>query len=240
MVALAAGPEPQRGPSSPDAARDVAQLRDAGRRQRGCGSRVMISHSCRVASGGLCETLLKEVQADCGPERGRERFQGSPAVGEKDPPGLQLGGSALDDEVLKPRRVQARVQVCLRQRENPDTRKLSQRFAVRQDVVLELLEAAAQARSRRPCRRSGVIGSARTPARRWRFRSSRSACVIRSACPAAPPSLMCPVWGHRDTQHPGSQQVRQDQFPTRPAGAILIAHTLRPRPATSPPTRYGH
>jgi hypothetical protein len=95
-------------------------------------------------------------------------------------------------------------------------------------------------RSRCPCRRSGVIGSARTPARRWRLRSSRSACVIRSACPAAPPSLMCPVWGHRDTQHPGSQQVRQDQFPTRPAGAILIAHTLRPRPATSPLTRYGH
>lgn len=40
-------------------------------------------------------------------------------------------------------------------------------------------------RSRCPCRRSGVIGSARTSARRWRLRSSRSAASsARNARPA--------------------------------------------------------
>jgi hypothetical protein len=52
-------------------------------------------------------------------------------------------GGLLDDEVLEPLRIQAWMQVCLRERENPDAGKLGQRLFVGKDVVPELLEAAA-------------------------------------------------------------------------------------------------
>ncbi|MGH3224325.1 MAG: hypothetical protein ACRDPY_37520, partial [Streptosporangiaceae bacterium] len=40
---------------------------------------------------GLCKTLFKEIQADGCPERGQECLQWPSIIGEKNPPGLQLG-----------------------------------------------------------------------------------------------------------------------------------------------------
>ncbi|HLI38955.1 MAG TPA: helix-turn-helix domain-containing protein, partial [Streptosporangiaceae bacterium] len=45
--------------------------------------------------GGLCKTLLEEIQADGGPERRQERLQRPPVIREEDPPCLQVGDGSL-------------------------------------------------------------------------------------------------------------------------------------------------
>src|SRR6476661_58712 len=67
---------------------------------RGCG---IPSTSPRATTrlpggrpGGLCESLLEEVQADSGPKRRQEGLQRPSVIREENPPCLQVGDGSLD------------------------------------------------------------------------------------------------------------------------------------------------
>src|SRR6266849_5034223 len=49
----------------------------------------------QIRHRGLCKTLFKEVQSNGCPERRREGLQRPSVIREENPPGLQLGDSAL-------------------------------------------------------------------------------------------------------------------------------------------------
>jgi hypothetical protein len=49
-----------------------------------------------LTPGGLCKTLLEEVQADSGPKRGQEGLQWPSVISEENPPCFQVGDGSLD------------------------------------------------------------------------------------------------------------------------------------------------